>query len=118
LAALFINLSELVLRPRERLIFPHKSGNKVNIPNTKIIPPDIYFQKSGCIFISSVEDLSIKVNTNIDTEREVIIVNGFFQLLPVSEPPKITGSSVKTQGARIVNTPAINEMNKYSILLN
>jgi hypothetical protein len=79
------------------------------------IVPDKYFQKLGCMSISNVDALSISVKINIEIESDVIMVAGFFQLLPVKEPPRIIGSSVKTHGAKTVRIPAMKDTNKYSI---
>lgn len=95
----------------------HSEGNNVIIPNPIKITPEIISQTKLGIPIKAVDAFKTKVKIKIETEREAIIVTGFFILLPATAPLRITGSNVNTQGAKTVSTPAIKEIKSKSISL-
>ena len=59
--------------------------------------------------MNAVETFKSKVKAIIETANDVVIINGLCikdDLLSSSEPPIITGSKGKMQGANIVKIPA------------
>jgi len=64
----------------------------------------------GGILMSSVVALSSTVNTINETANDPAIKNGrrLSLVLPLIEPPIITGNNGSTHGAKTVSTPAIN----------
>jgi hypothetical protein len=69
-----------------------------------------YFNKKAVTFKS-------KVKIMIDAAKEPVIISGLKRLFLPTEPVRITGSSVKLQGASTVKTPARKEMGKRAIFL-
>jgi hypothetical protein len=100
----------------------HRDGNRVITPKNKIIPPEIHFHTYSGIVINNVLAFNNNVNNITDTPRDMMIVNAFFLLKPVSrvseesDPPIITGRSGKIHGASTVSIPAIKEIIKSIIL--
>lgn len=65
---------------------------------------------SGGILINTVVAFSNNVKTASEIANEAVMINGLL-FEPVAEPPMIIGSNGRTQGAMIVNIPAIKDPN-------
>jgi hypothetical protein len=94
-------------------MFSRIEGNTRVNPYIRMIAPDIYVQVALGIAINAVETLSKNVNTKIAT----IADRSIRRTLPLSHhatpPPKITGITGRTHGAR---TDRIHEKNEMMIV--
>jgi hypothetical protein len=108
--------SRFINEARENL--SHKLGKSVTKPNIKMIPPEIYFQKSCGMFTNKVLTLRIKVKSITERPKEKITVNTRLleRVVSVMERPTMTGRSGRMHGAKIVSTPAINEIKRNVML--
>ena len=95
----------------------HRRGNKVTIPRTRTIPPEINVQVYGGILMKRVLTFNKNVEAMTEIPRDKTTVRAFFKLTcpSVIEPPTITGNRGKTHGARTVRIPAIKEIKKSNI---
>src|ERR1700733_11449782 len=102
-------------------IFSQRVGKILTSPNKIIMLPEIICQTSAGTEIKNVLNLSKSVKIIIDKPSETAMVNAFILFLlfssPVTEEPIITGKSGNVHGARMVRTPAINEMSKKNIIV-
>ena len=91
-------------------IFFQIFGNKVIIQKNTIIIPDAIFKYFSGVQINNVVAFNNNVKTSTEKASERIIIYGL-DLLSASpaEAHNITGKSGKTQGAKIVRTPAKND---------
>jgi hypothetical protein len=96
---------------------PVLSMNHVHIVGTISVtenniksPPDTYSQKDGSTSMKTVDALSRRVKRRSDMMSDTIIIYGRFLLFPASPPPRITGKSGSTHGARTVRIPEKKEM--------
>lgn len=81
--------------------------------------PEIHCQADGGIFTKAVLAFSKRVNNTTDTPSEAVTTKAFILENPApTDPPTITGTSGKTQGAKTVSTPDKKEtINKNIIIL-
>lgn len=73
--------------------------------------PERYFQKEFGISINTVDALRNTVKSTIESANESVITYGYHHFFSMKDPARITGRTGRTQGARIVRIPAMNEMN-------
>lgn len=98
--------------------FSHKLGKRVTIPKIKIIPPEIYFQKSCGISMKRVLNFRsrVKRKTEIPKDSITVIILLLLGVESAIDLPTITGKRGKIHGAKIVNTPAMKEIIKRVII--
>lgn len=74
------------------------------------MPPESIFQNDDGISIRSVDALRSTVKSTIDTASERVTRCGYHDFFSVTDPARMTGSTGRTQGARMVRTHAMNEL--------
>jgi hypothetical protein len=99
------------------MIFVQAFGNNREKAKIKIIPAEKYFQKASGILIKIVEAFNNKVKIVIEAAKDKVTIIGLFIDFESAPPPTITGKRGRTQGAKIVKIPAINDIGSNSIKL-
>src|SRR3989344_131737 len=99
-------------------IFSQRLGKIMVKENAIRMIAETVVQNIGGTEMKTLLTLSRKVKSIIETTSDPMMTRGFL-LFPTSEtePPIITGSSAKVQGASTVRMPAMNEMISSAICI-
>lgn len=72
--------------------------------------PERYRQNSGGTSMRRVDAFRRTVNATIESARDPVTIYGYHFHFSPTDPASMTGSTGRTQGARIVRTQAMKEM--------
>ena len=68
--------------------------------------------------MSAVETFKSNVNKTIQTAVDNTIIRGLYRFCDHNDPPRMTGKTGKTHGARTLSIPAKNEIRSSDIREN